>query len=162
MANFYKWMTKRRRNDSGMIGDLARDMKDDDTWNIEMNDIDKMHDYLMSCGACIEAHYALDSAWAMFTNQENKHWFFNEYENEDEEIEVSITIKVRPQVTARTRFKIMKRDGYRCCLCGRDANDGVKLEIDHRTAVANGGSNDDDNLWTLCFECNRGKRTEEL
>lgn len=159
MANFYKWMTKRRRNDKGTIGDLARDMRDDESWKVEMNDITQMHDHLMSCGACIEAHYALDEAWALFTGQENKRWFFDE---EDDEIEVSITLTIRPSISARDRFKILKRDGYRCCICGRDAKDGVKLEIDHKVAVANGGSNDDDNLWTLCFECNRGKRTEEL
>lgn len=33
----------------------------------------------------------------------------------------------------------------------------VKLEIDHIVAVANGGSNEIDNLVTACEACNRGK-----
>lgn len=60
------------------------------------------------------------------------------------------------------RFQILKRDGYRCQLCGRSAEDGVKLEVDHKTPRAKGGSNDQSNLWTLCYDCNRGKHTHDL
>lgn len=61
-----------------------------------------------------------------------------------------------------SRYDVMKRDGYKCQICGRDANDGVKLEVDHKTPKARGGSDDYDNLWTLCFDCNRGKGTKSL
>ncbi len=57
----------------------------------------------------------------------------------------------------RSRFAIMQRDGFRCQLCGRTAQDGVKLEVDHKHPRAKGGTNDPSNLWTLCFDCNRGK-----
>jgi hypothetical protein len=60
------------------------------------------------------------------------------------------------------RFRIFKRDKYRCQICGRSADDGVKLEVDHKIAWANGGGNDIDNLWTLCNECNAGKSDKEL
>lgn len=62
----------------------------------------------------------------------------------------------------KLRFRILKRDSYRCQLCGRSAQDGVLLEVDHKIARAKNGSNDPSNLWTLCFDCNRGKRDEEL
>lgn len=60
------------------------------------------------------------------------------------------------------RFDVLQRDGYRCCLCGRSSSDGVALEVDHKIPVANGGKNVMSNLWTLCFDCNRGKRDKEL
>ena len=60
------------------------------------------------------------------------------------------------------RFAILKRDNYRCRLCGRSADDGVKLEVDHRIPRAKGGVDTHVNLWTLCFECNNGKRDTDL
>jgi 5-methylcytosine-specific restriction endonuclease McrA len=56
----------------------------------------------------------------------------------------------------------MKRDGYRCQLCGNSQEGGAKLHIDHRTPLAKGGSNEDDNLWTLCEDCNLGKSDRDL
>lgn len=60
------------------------------------------------------------------------------------------------------RFFVLKRDKYRCQLCGRSAKDGVTLEIDHKVARAKGGTDVPANLWTLCFDCNRGKSDENL
>ena len=66
--------------------------------------------------------------------------------------------------TMSLRFAILKRDMYRCRLCGISAKDGehVRLEVDHITPRARGGDNDPSNLWTLCFACNRGKGIQEL
>jgi uncharacterized protein YozE (UPF0346 family) len=158
IKTFYKWMIKRKKNEKGFIGDLARDMIDDHSWPSE-EDVIRMHDHLLSFHACIEAHQALDEAWSIFTKQKNLHWFFLE---DDDEIEITTTIVVRPSITPTVRFNVFKRDNYRCKMCGRDVSDGVKLEVDHIIARANGGSNEDDNLWTLCFECNRGKRTRDV
>ena len=63
-----------------------------------------------------------------------------------------------PQVTPKQRFDILKRDGFRCQLCGATAKHRARLEVDHKTPVSQGGTNDPSNLWTLCFNCNRGKR----
>lgn len=41
-------------------------------------------------------------------------------------------------------------------MCGRD-KDKVALEVDHVTAVADGGTDELHNLATLCRDCNRGK-----
>ncbi len=70
--------------------------------------------------------------------------------------------KYQRSITRNLRFEIMKRDGHRCQLCGRDASDGIKLEIDHKVAWSEGGTTDLDNLWTLCFDCNRGKHAKDL
>ena len=64
---------------------------------------------------------------------------------------------VRSQVTNSVRYQVMKRDHFKCVLCGRRAEDGVILEIDHIIPVSKGGTSDLSNLRTLCKECNRGK-----
>lgn len=63
---------------------------------------------------------------------------------------------------ARRRFMVMRRDGFACQLCGAKATNGAKLEIDHKVPRAKGGGDDPDNLWTLCWTCNRGKSSLDL
>ena len=67
-----------------------------------------------------------------------------------------------PSVSLRTRYIVLRRDAYRCRLCGLGAEDDKKLEVDHRQPRSKGGTNSLDNLWTLCFECNRGKGNLDL
>lgn len=84
-------------------------------------------------------------------------WFRGiEFHNSD----ASATTR-RRSLNLRKRFAILKRDGFKCRLCGRAAPD-VKLHVDHKTPKARGGSDDDTNLWTLCEDCNLGKATTEL
>lgn len=64
-------------------------------------------------------------------------------------------IEGRKSLSVRKRFFVFKRDRYRCRICGQS---GVMLEVDHKLPVALGGSDALDNLQTLCFDCNRGKR----
>jgi 5-methylcytosine-specific restriction endonuclease McrA len=68
----------------------------------------------------------------------------------------------RGTVGVSVRFIIMRRDGYACRLCGRSASDGAKLHVDHKRALANGGTDEHKNLWTLCHECNYGKKAKDL
>lgn len=68
----------------------------------------------------------------------------------------------RAKVTPSLRYDVMKRDGFRCCLCGRSANNGIELEVDHIVPVSKGGSTTYSNLQTLCRECNRGKGAKML
>lgn len=56
----------------------------------------------------------------------------------------------------RTRFLVMRRDGYMCRYCGRRSPE-VELHIDHVTAWSKGGQSTLDNLQTLCQMCNVGK-----
>jgi len=69
--------------------------------------------------------------------------------------ELSTTPEGRKALSVRKRFFVFKRDRYTCRICGRS---GVVLEVDHIVPVAQGGSDALDNLQTLCFDCNRGKR----
>ena len=66
----------------------------------------------------------------------------------------------RTKVTPSLRYDVMRRDGFRCCLCGRTAANGVELEVDHIIPVSRGGNTTYSNLQTLCRECNRGKGTK--
>ena len=63
---------------------------------------------------------------------------------------------LRKGINLKTRFLILKRDNYRCVLCGNDSTNS-RLVIDHITAINHGGNNDIANLRTLCVECNHGK-----
>lgn len=65
----------------------------------------------------------------------------------------------RRRVFPRRRFEILRRDGYRCKLCGISADEGARLEVDHIIPIARNGSNHPDNLWALCRICNVGKGT---
>lgn len=64
----------------------------------------------------------------------------------------------RSKMTASLRYDVMKRDGFRCAICGRTAEDGVKLHVDHIKPIAKGGKTEIKNLRTLCDICNHGKR----
>ena len=67
---------------------------------------------------------------------------------------------LREPLTPTERYEILERDGFRCQLCGATAKHRARLEVDHKKPVIEGGTNDPSNLWTLCFTCNRGKRTK--
>lgn len=62
----------------------------------------------------------------------------------------------RVVISDEQRNRIHKRDGYRCVLCGNSHN----LCLHHRKKVSEGGTNDDDNLVTLCYPCHAKQHPE--
>jgi len=68
------------------------------------------------------------------------------------------TRRKRRKIKRQLRARILRRDQYRCLLCGKGRDDQVELTVDHITPVAAGGTNDPDNLQTLCKPCNSEKR----
>jgi hypothetical protein len=64
-------------------------------------------------------------------------------------------------VGKKLRFEIFKRDGFTCQYCGRTPPD-VVLNCDHVTPVSKGGTDDQENLITACFDCNSGKSNISL
>jgi len=56
---------------------------------------------------------------------------------------------------AETRTKVLKRDGYRCVRCGSTE----LLDVHHRIARQHGGTDDLDNLETLCRKCHQDTPT---
>jgi hypothetical protein len=63
----------------------------------------------------------------------------------------------RSLMTPSLRMTILRRDGYRCRMCGATASSGAALHIDHITPVSLGGLTNEQNLQTLCEPCNLGK-----
>ncbi len=62
----------------------------------------------------------------------------------------------RTPIDSRLRHEVFKRDGYKCIECGA-TNKEKTLHCDHIIPVAQGGSDELDNLQTLCEDCNLSK-----
>lgn len=60
--------------------------------------------------------------------------------------------------TAKMRMEVLKRDGYRCQVCGRRSVDhvDVELHVHHIRPWAVGGLSTPKNLITLCHTCHKG------
>ena len=65
----------------------------------------------------------------------------------------------RRDINLRLRFKVMQRDNFKCCMCGRSpaTTPGLELHIDHIKPWSKGGETVMENLQTLCQDCNLGK-----
>lgn len=63
------------------------------------------------------------------------------------------------EISAGLRYKILKRDNFKCCACGASpAKDpSVELHIDHIVPWSKGGETEMENLQVLCSKCNIGK-----
>jgi hypothetical protein len=59
-------------------------------------------------------------------------------------------------VSLRLRWQVLERDGHRCKGCGATAADS-RLEVDHIHPHSRGGPCTEENLQTLCEDCNGGK-----
>jgi hypothetical protein len=76
------------------------------------------------------------------------------------------TVVRRTTIPLKVRYLVLERDNNRCVRCGVSRTDGnhVRLEVDHihpvRPADPNveGGGDELENLQTLCWECNQGKK----
>jgi len=65
----------------------------------------------------------------------------------------------RREIPIGLRFNILKRDNYKCVICGRSPATtlGIELHVDHIYPFSKGRKTRMDNLRTLCNECNIGK-----
>jgi 5-methylcytosine-specific restriction endonuclease McrA len=57
------------------------------------------------------------------------------------------------------RYRVLKRDNFKCVLCGRSpaTNAGLELQVDHIYPFSKGGKTVEDNLRSTCADCNIGK-----
>ena len=92
-------------------------------------------------------------------NYKNLLYFYEEAQKitEQREIRRGQIEYERSLMTQTLRYEILKRDNFRCQICGSTAQDGVKLHIDHIVPVSKGGHTTADNLRVLCDRCNLGK-----
>jgi 5-methylcytosine-specific restriction endonuclease McrA len=71
--------------------------------------------------------------------------------------------KKRITVPNDMRFSILRRDGFRCRLCGDAGTSEKVLQVDHIRSLDDGGAMMDmSNLLTLCRACNLGKGKRSL
>lgn len=63
----------------------------------------------------------------------------------------------RPRISSGVRTYVLERDAYRCVKCQSHR----KLCVDHKFPYSLGGSDEPDNLQTLCWACN-SKRADKL
>lgn len=59
-------------------------------------------------------------------------------------------------------WDVLARDQWKCCSCGRSSKKhGVTLHVDHIIPRSKGGTDDFENLQTLCWKCNIGKSNKD-
>lgn len=82
-------------------------------------------------------------------------------EKNSSEISASQTpLAVTPRsISLSLRYKVLSRDRFRCVICGRSPakEPTIELHVDHIFPWSKGGQNTEENLRTLCFDCNLGK-----
>ena len=62
-------------------------------------------------------------------------------------------------ISLRKRAAILGAAHGRCQMCGRTVEaHGITLVVDHKIPRDWGGTNEDENLWPICEECNAGKK----
>ncbi len=78
----------------------------------------------------------------------------------------SLLTEIRTEFTIRKNTKrlypsiknrVKKRDGYKCVKCSST----YRISVDHILPRIKGGSNEDDNLQSLCHDCHRIKTKNE-
>ncbi|HIZ72769.1 MAG TPA: HNH endonuclease [Candidatus Gallimonas intestinavium] len=129
-----------------------------------------------------ESRFSLNSYTRKFGSWRKALEFFVNYINSDEQhetisdhaqskcnistnenISLNETHKTSRDINLRLRFLVMKRDNFKCRICGRSpaTTPGLELHIDHIKPWSKGGETEIDNLQTLCQDCNLGKSNLE-
>lgn len=149
---FSAWLKAQADRQDHYIGDLARDAIRDEEWP-RGNHYSIFVLHLTGLGACDGALRGLEEAY--------EEWLKTHAEPKPSKPARALRV-AKQNYTLSLRFNVFKRDSYRCQICGVSAKDGARLEVDHVYPVSRGGTDDPENLQTLCFECNRGKRDQLL
>ncbi len=92
-------------------------------------------------------------------NYDNLVRLCSDYESQknQEELRKNFIEMERAKMTDSLRYNVLKRDGFKCRICGATSDDGIKLHVDHIIPVSKGGRTIISNLQTLCERCNIGK-----
>lgn len=65
-------------------------------------------------------------------------------------------------MTPQRRAKLFALGGGKCACCTRKLGPADDWDIDHRIALANGGTDDDENMQVLCGWCHGAKTSEDV
>ena len=66
-----------------------------------------------------------------------------------------VTLMKRTPLSEEERLAVLRRDSFSCVWCGETKE--RDLTVDHVVPVSFGGTNDDENLETLCVKCHKEK-----
>jgi len=66
--------------------------------------------------------------------------------------------RLDPTAYESLRQQVLRRDGWRCQLCGTMAN----LEVHHKQFRSHSGHDSEENLITLCVGCHRETHSQGL
>ena len=91
-----------------------------------------------------------------YTEMVNAYHKYIRIKNRQQEYSYQVKIE-RAKMSDSLRYNILKRDDFRCQICGATAQEGAKLHVDHIVPVSRGGKTVASNLRTLCDRCNMGK-----
>jgi len=61
----------------------------------------------------------------------------------------------------KIRKAVLERDGWLCVPCYKQGKLTPAKEVDHIINIASGGTDDFDNLQTICRDCHKRKTSEE-
>lgn len=89
--------------------------------------------------------------------QVTRHYHSEEYSHEKGDPPVVLQREPRSRsdtISKKRRSKVLERDGNECLRCSSTTD----LEVHHIIPVSQGGSDDMDNLATLCSECHKDAR----
>jgi hypothetical protein len=66
-------------------------------------------------------------------------------------------------IPLRLRYEVLKRDNFRCVLCGNSPakTPDLALHADHIVPFSKGGQTTLENLRTACFDCNIGRSNKD-
>lgn len=96
----------------------------------------------------LEASRTVKDAYNLCIKRGRMHWVYKKFKYK------------RVRLSPKTRYSILKRDGFTCVLCGNRPPNTI-LEVDHIVPICKGGRSNEENLRTLCYECNKGKQYKE-
>ncbi len=129
--------------------------------NIETKQYNKLFIYpKKTITITVRASYTSPKGQNRYSNQID--FSFNELKKAINKVHKNIELKKtreyqRAIMTDSLRYDILKRDNFRCQICGLSASNGVVLHVDHIIPISRGGKTIKANLRTLCDRCNLGK-----
>lgn len=63
------------------------------------------------------------------------------------------------KISLKLRAEVLHHARGRCQMCGKTVvDDEITLVVDHKTPQDWGGTDDPENLWAICEDCNHGKK----